>query len=68
MLIEFRVANFRSIRDEQVLSLVASKDKDEKNIIKTGIKAIPRLLTSAAIYGLNAGGKSNLINAMAFMR
>ena len=27
MLIEFRVKNFRSLRDEQVLSLVASKDK-----------------------------------------
>ena len=27
MLIEFHVKNFRSLRDEQVLSLVASKDK-----------------------------------------
>ena len=27
MLVEFRVKNFRSLRDEQVLSLVASKDK-----------------------------------------
>jgi len=27
MLVEFRVKNFRSLRDEQVFSLVASKDK-----------------------------------------
>ena len=27
MLVEFRIKNFRSLRDEQVLSLVASKDK-----------------------------------------
>lgn len=27
MLIEFRVKNFRSLRDEQVLSMVASSDK-----------------------------------------
>jgi hypothetical protein len=27
MLVEFRVKNFRSLRDEQVLSLMASTDK-----------------------------------------
>ena len=30
MLIEFRVKNFRSLRDEQVLSLVASSAKARK--------------------------------------
>lgn len=68
MIVEFRVGNFRSIRDEQLLSLVASGDKDEKNIIYTSVKAVSRLVTSAAIYGLNAGGKSNLIDAMLFMQ
>jgi AAA15 family ATPase/GTPase len=70
MLIEFRVSNFRSIRDEQVLSLVAAKDPtlQETHTRPTGIKAVPALLQSAAIYGPNAGGKSNLIKALQYMR
>lgn len=70
MLIEFRVKNFRSLRDEQVLSLVAASDKtlQETNTLATSIKAAPTLLRSAAIYGANAGGKSNLIKALQYMR
>lgn len=70
MLVEFRVENFRSLRQEQVLSLVASKDKtlQETNAIDTGLKAAPSLLRSAAIYGANASGKSNLIKALQYMR
>lgn len=70
MLIEFRVTNFRSLRDEQVLSMVASKDKTllDTNTQATGISAAPTLLRSAAIYGPNAGGKSNLIKALQYMR
>lgn len=70
MLIEFRVSNFRSIKDEQVLSLVANKDKThlESHTIETGIKAVPRLVKSAVIYGPNASGKSNLVRALAFMQ
>jgi AAA15 family ATPase/GTPase len=70
MLLEFRVKNFRSLRDEQVLSLVASKDKtlEDTNILSTGLKAAPGLLRSAVIYGANAGGKSNLIKALQYMR
>ena len=70
MLVEFRVKNFRSMRDEQVLSLVASKDKTlgDTNVMSTGLKAAPGLLRSAVVYGANAGGKSNLINALQYMR
>lgn len=70
MLVEFRVKNFRSLRDEQVLSLVASKDKtlDDTHSMPTGLKAAPSLLRSAVIYGANAGGKSNLIKALQYMR
>lgn len=70
MLIEFRVKNFRSIRAEQILSLAADKDStySESHLIKSESKAIPDLLKSAVIYGPNASGKSNLINALAFMR
>ncbi|MBM4039511.1 MAG: ATP-binding protein [Planctomycetes bacterium] len=65
MLIEFRVSNFRSFREEQVLSLVASKDKAHPdNLIPAGKFS---LLKSAAIFGLNASGKSNLVKAFEVM-
>ncbi|MCX8500401.1 MAG: ATP-binding protein [Alphaproteobacteria bacterium] len=70
MLIEFRVRNFRSIRDEQVLSMVANGDTElqDSNTSETGLSDIPRLVRSAAIYGANASGKSNLIKAMIWMQ
>jgi AAA15 family ATPase/GTPase len=70
MLVEFRIKNFRSLRDEQVLSLVASKDKTDQNThtLITGLNAVPALLCSAAVYGANASGKSNLIKALQYMR
>jgi uncharacterized protein len=70
VLIEFRVKNFRSLRDEQVLSLVASKDKTlmDTHTIATGIKAAPHLLRSSVMYGANASGKSNVVKALSFMR
>lgn len=70
MLVEFRTKNFRSFRDEQVLSLVASKDKSlqDTHTLSTGLKAAPSLLRSAVVYGANAGGKSNLVKALQYMR
>jgi AAA15 family ATPase/GTPase len=70
MLVEFRVKNFRSLRDEQVLSLVASTDKSllDTHALDTGLKAAPHLLKSAVVYGANASGKSNLIKALQYMR
>ena len=70
MLIEFRVKNFRSIREEQCLSLVASKDKDHytTHLASTGIRGIPHLVKSAVLYGANASGKSNIINALSFVK
>lgn len=70
MLLEFRVKNFRSFRDEQVLSLVASPDKTqlETHGVPTGTSGGIQALRSAVIYGPNAGGKSNLIKAIHYMR
>lgn len=67
MLIEFRVSNFRSFKDEQVLSMVASgseKAHPENTFSAGGLD----LLKSAAIYGPNAAGKSNLVRAFRCMR
>ena len=70
MLVEFRIKNFRSLRDEQVLSVVASPDKTllETHALDTGLKAAPHLLKSMVVYGANASGKSNLIKALQYMR
>lgn len=71
MLVEFRVKNFRSLRDDQVLSLVASSsDKTllDTHAMATGLKAAPHLLKSAVVYGANASGKSNLIKALQYMQ
>lgn len=66
MLLEFSVANFRSIKEKQTLSLLANKGGEmlEQNsfAIDDSPKS-PRLLRSAVIYGPNAGGKSSLIQA-----
>jgi len=72
MLVQFSVENFKSIREEQTLSMVASNyEKDHpENVIKLnvpGMKGV-NLLKSAVIYGANASGKSNLLNAIDFVR
>jgi len=67
MLVEFRVANFRSFNEEQTLSLVASKkdDKHPDNMIPCDKF---RLLKAISVHGPNASGKSNLIKAINCMR
>jgi len=62
MLIEFKVSNYRSICEEQILSLVpASNQKDfPDNIIKIGKNLV---LNGLALYGANSSGKSNLLKA-----
>lgn len=71
MLIEFSVANFRSYSEEQVLSLMKAKGDELETTntfeVKTGATSF-KLLRSAAIYGPNASGKSNLLRAVQTMR
>ncbi|MBI1882344.1 MAG: ATP-binding protein [Chloroflexi bacterium] len=67
MLIEFRVKNFKSFRDEQIFSMVASSDKSlPENTIATKLLGGRRLVRSAVLYGANASGKSNLVRALNF--
>lgn len=62
MLLEFRVKNFKSIKDECCLSMVASKDKThEERLLPVDDKT--KALPVAVIYGANASGKSNVIEA-----
>lgn len=68
MLIELRVANHRSIREEQILTMevgrIASAEDARPRVVAG---AEERLLPAVAIYGANASGKSNVISALAFM-
>lgn len=71
MLIEFSVANFRSIRERQVLSLTKSKLKESEDLKENSFSvnglANVDLLRSCAVYGANAAGKSNLLLALTEM-
>jgi len=68
MLIEFRVANHRSIRDEQALSLeAASRDTPGDARPRALDGSRKPLLPAAALYGANASGKSNVLSALRFM-
>ena len=71
MLLQFSIRNYKTFKNEATLSLYASNyDKvtlEEDNIFaekKYGF----RLLKSAVIYGANASGKSNFLDALSFMR
>jgi hypothetical protein len=68
MLIRFRVDNFRSIREEQELSLVASTLSEHPETLVPVESYDIALLRAAAVYGPNASGKSALFRALSFMR
>jgi AAA15 family ATPase/GTPase len=66
MLLRFRCKNFRSIREEQELSLIATNtrtDEKSESLIDTPFEDL-KLLRCAAIYGANASGKSNVLAAL----
>ena len=70
MLIEFNVSNFRSILDRQTFSMTKASGEEHvaSNTFHVDIANKFDLLRSAAIYGANAGGKSNLLRALDTMR
>ncbi|MCX7428790.1 MAG: ATP-binding protein [Planctomycetia bacterium] len=69
MLVEFRVENHRSLRDEQVLTMQAGRVGDETDPRPRHVPGhADSLLTVAGLYGANASGKSNVLAALAFMR
>jgi hypothetical protein len=72
MLIAFNVGNYRSFKQVVTFNMMSAKlSSKNKELDTNNIFPITRsisLLKSAAIYGANASGKSNLLKAMAFMR
>lgn len=68
MLIRFRTQNYRSIRDEQEISLVASAISEHPEAVVQVERYDMELLRGAAVYGPNASGKSSLFHALQFMK
>jgi hypothetical protein len=68
VLIRFQVANHRSIRDEQELSLVASPLSERAESLFHAERYGFDLLCVAALYGANASGKSTVFHGLSFMR
>lgn len=66
MLVQFSVTNYKSIRSQATISCRASSDKEmAENLFEAGkVKLVPCL----AVYGANASGKSNLLNALLLMK
>ncbi len=66
MLLEFRIKNFRSLKEEQILSLLpASKLQERRPSALHRAKKYKNLtaLSCAVIYGPNNSGKSNTLKA-----
>ena len=69
MLLRFGVANHLSVCERQELTLAASslKDRDE-GLIASEFVQRRAVLPAALVYGANASGKSNILNALLTMR
>lgn len=65
--VRLRIENFRSIRDEQTLSAVASGVAEQADVLLP-LRNGPSVLPVVAIYGANASGKSTVIHALDFLR
>jgi AAA15 family ATPase/GTPase len=71
MILEIRLSNFFSIKDELVLDLRAGNSKTQKTQVlqaNTFAYKEEQILKSVALYGANASGKSNIIKAIRFCR
>jgi AAA15 family ATPase/GTPase len=66
MLINFRVSNFLSFRDQVEFSALASLERQHRDRIFQSKSLGLNLLPTAAFYGGNGAGKSNLYKALQF--
>lgn len=67
MILEFKIKNFLSFKDEVMFSFEATKDKsfEDYQVVE---EPLVRILRLAVVYGANASGKSNRIEAFEFLR
>jgi AAA15 family ATPase/GTPase len=66
MILEFTLGNFRSFYARKTLSMVPASTKG--NSVNTFKKGSYKCLATAAIYGANSSGKSNLLLGLEIMR
>lgn len=65
MLLQFNFKNFKSFRDDTTLDLTATKISEYSNhVISIGNE---KILPIAVIFGANASGKSNVLEAFRYM-
>jgi hypothetical protein len=69
MLLRFAVENYRSMRERQELSLVASSlDDVSSGLIQSEAAEGSAVLPAVILYGANASGKSTLVSALRWMK
>lgn len=67
MIHEFSVKNYLSFKEEQILSFEATKDTTYSDVFTVDNGNI-KLLKFAVVYGANASGKTNLLEALDYLR
>ncbi len=67
MIHEFKVRNFLSFREEQVLSFEATSDKSFEDLYCVEMTSSIKLLKMCMVYGANASGKTNLLVALKYL-
>jgi AAA15 family ATPase/GTPase len=68
MILELKIKNFLSFKEEVTFSFEATKDKTFEDYQVVEVAPNTRILRLAIVYGANASGKSNLIGAFEFLR
>jgi len=67
MILEFKVKNYLSFKEEVTFSFEATADKNLEEYYVTEVVPGVRILKLGIVYGANASGKSNLISAFDFL-
>ena len=68
MLINFRIKNWTSFRDEACLSMIATRERQHGERLPYIKKYRFKVLPIAAVYGGNASGKTNLFRSLNFAK
>lgn len=67
MILELKIRNFLSFKDETTFSFEATSDSTLEDYYVTEVVPGVRILKMAMVYGANASGKSNLLEAFDFI-
>lgn len=68
MLIKLTISNFKSFEKETSFTMISSNKIQSKREHRVDLMSSTNILKYAAIYGANASGKSNLVEAVNFIK